>query len=52
MQADIATLRKFLSEDLMAVMIRLGLIAFVVLMCLRIFAPFAPVMLWALVPLW
>ncbi|MFM1891999.1 MAG: hypothetical protein RLZ44_1076, partial [Pseudomonadota bacterium] len=49
MQADIATLRKFLSEDLMAVMIRVGLIAFVVLMCLRIFAPFAPVMLWALV---
>lgn len=49
MQADLDTIRKALSDDLMVVMIRVGLIAFVLVMCFRIFAPFASVMLWALI---
>jgi len=49
MQLDIATIRRLLSEDLTEVVIRLALIAFVVIMCVRIFAPFAGLMLWALI---
>jgi len=49
MQPDTATFRKLLSEDLMDVMIRIGLIAFVLIMCARIFSPFAGLVLWALI---
>jgi len=49
MQTDSATLRKLLSQDLMDVIIRGSLIAFVVVMCVRIFAPFAGLMIWALI---
>ena len=49
MQTDNTTSRILLSRDLMDVMIRVGLIAFVVILCARIFAPFAGLMLWALI---
>lgn len=49
MQADNTMARKLFSKDLMDVMIRVGLIAFVVIMCARIFAPFVGLMLWALI---
>lgn len=49
MQLDIQNIRKLLSSDLLDLMIRAGLIAFFVVMCVRVFAPFAGLMLWALV---
>jgi len=49
MQSDNTTFRKLLSKDLMDLMIRLGLVAFVVVLCVRIFAPFAGLMTWALI---
>nr|MBS0020115.1 AI-2E family transporter [Gammaproteobacteria bacterium] len=49
MQLDNATFRKLLSQDLVEVMIRVGIIAFVVVMCVRIVAPFAGLVLWALI---
>lgn len=49
MQLDISTFRKLLSSDLLDLIIRAGLIAFVVVMCVRIFAPFAGLMLWAVI---
>ena len=45
---DIA-LRKALSQDLMEVLVRFALIAFLVLMCYWIFAPFAGLMLWGII---
>lgn len=49
MQVDSAILRNLLSKDLTDVLIRVGLIAFVVIMCVRVFAPFAGLVLWALI---
>lgn len=49
MQMDYLTFRKLLSKDFTNAMIRIGLIAFLVVMCLRVFAPFANLMLWALI---
>ena len=49
MQIDRDSIQKLLSEDLMDVLIRLGLVAFLVVMCVRIFAPFMGLVLWALV---
>ena len=49
MQADNTTIRNFLSGDLMDVLIRVGLIAFVVVICMRVFAPFMGLVLWALI---
>jgi predicted PurR-regulated permease PerM len=49
MQIDNATIRAFLSRDLMDLLIRAGLIALVALLCVRIFAPFTGLMLWALI---
>jgi len=49
MQTDSATIRKLLSKDLTDVLIRVGMIVLVVILCVRIFAPFAPLMLWALI---
>ena len=49
MQLDIANSRKLLSGDLLELMIRAGLIAFFVVVCVRIFTPFAGLMLWALI---
>jgi len=41
MQIDDSTVRKLLSRDFMNAVIRIGLIAFLVVMCVRVFAPFA-----------
>lgn len=49
MQTDLAELRRLLSKDLIEAMIRVGLIAFVVVMCVRVFAPFAGLITWALI---
>jgi predicted PurR-regulated permease PerM len=49
MQLDITLFRKILSRDLMDVMIRVGLIVFLVVMAVKIFAPFMGLMLWALI---
>jgi predicted PurR-regulated permease PerM len=43
------TLRKFMSEDLLETLIRVGLIAFLVFLSLKVFAPFASLMLWGLI---
>ena len=48
-QLDTATLQRLLSKDLTDVMIRVGLIAFVVVMCVRVIAPFAGLVLWGLI---
>ena len=49
MQIDDSTIRKLLSRDFTNVMIRIGLIAFLVVMCVRVFAPFVNLVLWALI---
>jgi predicted PurR-regulated permease PerM len=49
MQPDNALIRKYLSQDLTEIMVRLGLIAFLVAMSVRIFSPFMGLMLWALI---
>lgn len=49
MSLDDPTFRKLLAKGLMDLFIRLGLIAFVVVMSVQIFAPFAGLMLWALI---
>jgi predicted PurR-regulated permease PerM len=49
MQIDDSTVRKLLSRDFMNAVIRIGLIAFLVVMCVRVFAPFANLVLWALI---
>ena len=49
MQPENSMYRKQTSKDLMEVFIRIGLIGFIVVMCVRIFAPFAGLTLWALI---
>ena len=49
MQVDKAQVRQTLSSDLTDLMIRVGLIAFLVFMSFRIFSPFMGVMMWALI---
>ena len=49
MPVDDSTLRKLLSQDFTDAVIRLGLLAFLVVMCVRVFAPFANLVLWALI---
>ena len=49
MQSDNAISRKLAAKELMEVLIRVGVIAFVVVMCVRVFAPFMGVMMWALI---
>lgn len=49
MQTEAATFKKLLSADLMDLMIRVGLVAILVVVCLRIIAPFGGVVLWALI---
>jgi predicted PurR-regulated permease PerM len=49
MSTNDATLRKFLSQDLTETLIRVGLIAFLVVMCIRVFAPFANLVVWGLI---
>jgi len=45
----ISSLRRFLAEDLIEVAIRIGLIALLFVVCVRIFAPFATLLLWGLI---
>jgi predicted PurR-regulated permease PerM len=49
MPVDESTLRKLLSQDFTDAVIRIGLLAFLVVMCMRVFAPFANLVLWALI---
>jgi predicted PurR-regulated permease PerM len=49
MQLDYTAIQKFMSKDLMDFTIRVGLIVFMVIICLQIFAPFLGIMLWALI---
>jgi len=49
MSANEAMLRKMLSRDLMETLIHFGLIVFLVIICARVFAPFANLMLWGLI---
>jgi predicted PurR-regulated permease PerM len=49
MQTDYSTFQKLLSKNFTDAMIRIGLIVFLVVMCFRIFAPFANLMLWAVI---
>ncbi len=49
MQIDSANFRKLMSKDLVDVLIRVGLIAFVVIMCVQVFSPFAGLIIWALI---
>jgi predicted PurR-regulated permease PerM len=49
MPVDDSTLRKLLSQDFTDAVIRIGLLAFLVVMCVRVFAPFANLVLWALI---
>jgi predicted PurR-regulated permease PerM len=49
MQSDYSVFEKLLSKNFTDAMIRIGLIVFLVVMCFRIFAPFANIMLWAVI---
>jgi predicted PurR-regulated permease PerM len=49
MKSENATFRKLLSKDLTETLIRFGLIAFMVVVCVWVFEPFAKFALWALV---
>ena len=49
MQIDDSTIRKLLTHDFTNTVIRIGLIAFLVVMCVRVFAPFLNLVLWALI---
>jgi predicted PurR-regulated permease PerM len=49
MDPDNTTIRRFLSTDLLDFVIRVGIIAFLLVMSARIFAPFAGLLTWALI---
>lgn len=49
MNLDESSVKKALSEDLMQLVIRVAIIGLLVFLCARIFAPFAGLMLWALI---
>jgi predicted PurR-regulated permease PerM len=49
MRTENPALRQLLSKDLTDVLIRVGLVAFLVVLCVKIFAPFMGLMLWALI---
>ena len=49
MQTDSSTIHKLLSKDLTDAAIRIALIAFLVIMCWRVFAPFANLLMWSLI---
>jgi len=49
MEPDNATFRKLLSKDLTETLIRFGLIVFLVVVCVRVFDPFAKLALWSLI---
>ncbi|MCB1857535.1 MAG: AI-2E family transporter [Gammaproteobacteria bacterium] len=49
MQLDSAIVKQFLSSELVDALVRFGLIAFVVVMCVKVFSPFMGLMLWGLI---
>lgn len=49
MQADITLIRKALFTELMEIMIRFSLIAFLVVMSVKVFSPFLALILWAVI---
>jgi len=49
MALEISTLRRILSHDLMDTIIRIGVIALLVVVCIGVVAPFAPLLLWGLI---
>lgn len=49
MSANEATLRKVLSRDLMETLLRVGLVVVLAIMCVRVFAPFANLVIWGLI---
>ena len=49
MQIDDSTIRKLLTRDFTNTMIRIGLIVFLVIMCVRVFVPFLNLVVWALI---
>ena len=49
MQEKESTIQIAMPKDLMDTIIRIGLIVVLAVMCVRIFAPFANLMLWALI---
>ncbi|GGO76709.1 AI-2E family transporter [Marinobacterium nitratireducens] len=49
MQLDSAELKKLVSRDLMDMFIRLGVIVLLLVLCARIFSPFAGLLTWALI---
>jgi len=49
MQINKGTFRQLASNDLLDIVIRIGLIGFIIIQCVRIFAPFTLLMLWALI---
>jgi len=49
MQADFTLIRKALSRDLMEILIRFSLIAFLVVISVKVFSPFMGLMLWAVI---
>lgn len=49
MSTNEAMLRRMLSRDLMETLIHFGLLVFLVVVCARVFAPFASLMIWGLI---
>lgn len=49
MQIDDSVIRNLLSKDFTETVIRIGLAAFLVVLCMRIFAPFVNLLLWAMI---
>ena len=49
MQPDDSTIRNLLTTNFTEAVVRLSLIALLAVMCVRVFAPFADLMLWALI---
>lgn len=49
MRTDEASRRQLMNRDLIEALVRIGLIVFLVVMCVRIFAPFANLVIWGLI---
>jgi len=49
MQLDTESLKKWLSGDVTDMLIRLAIVAFLVVLCVRVFEPFMGLILWALI---
>lgn len=49
MRTDEASRRQLMNRDLIEALVRIGLIVFLVVMCVRIFAPFANLVVWGLI---